>query len=102
MNPAPPEITALGLLAADTSIGEAKAAHDRGVVDVATVNHHGFPHGLLDSSKVQVTEFVPLRYDHHGVGAVCHLVRTVHVLDIRQDAPRSLHGCRIVSTHQSA
>src|SRR5579864_5446482 len=42
MNPAPPETTALclpALLAADTSIGEAQATHDRGVVDVAAVDH---------------------------------------------------------------
>src|SRR5579859_2924218 len=57
MNPAPPETTALGLLAllaADTPIREPEAAHDRRVVYVAAVDDNRLAHRGLEARQVEV------------------------------------------------
>src|SRR5712692_5955637 len=98
MNPAPPDTTARGLavlraaggsrlVAADASIREAKAAHGRGVVDVAAVDDHRLPHRLLDTTEVEVAEFVPLRDQDQRVGAGGERVRVLDVFDLRLNLP---------------
>src|SRR6266550_3067182 len=49
MNPAPPEMTARGLLAANAAIDEAQVSHGDRVVDVPAVHHDRVPHELLDT-----------------------------------------------------
>src|SRR5260370_40723555 len=61
MKPAPPETTALSLVAADTSIGETEVAHDLRVVDVAAVHDHRTAHRGLDATEGEAAELVPLR-----------------------------------------
>src|SRR5437899_8722143 len=52
MKPAPPETTALGLLAANAAVGEAQVSHRHRVVDVPAVHHDRMPHQLLDPRHV--------------------------------------------------
>src|SRR6267142_3032343 len=81
MNPAPPEITARGLLwllAANSSVGEAQPAHHRRVVDVAAVDHDRLSHRPLDAAQVQETELVPLRDHDQRIRTGRDLVSVVH------------------------
>src|SRR5260370_25676105 len=74
MKPAPPETTALSLVAADTSIGETEVAHDLRVVDVAAVHDHGPTHGGLDAAEVEAAELVPFSDYDQRVGALGEVI----------------------------
>src|SRR5439155_9244268 len=69
MNPAPPETTALGLLAANAAVGEAQAAHHGRIVDVAAIDDDRPPHELLDAGHVELAELVPFRDEDERVRA---------------------------------
>src|SRR2546427_10966484 len=61
MNPAPPETTALGLLAANAAVGEAQAAHHGRIVAVAAIDRDRSPHELLDAGHVWLAELGSVR-----------------------------------------
>src|SRR5205823_4889678 len=69
MNPAPPDTTARGLIAAHPPVHKAQLAHLAGLVDVAAVDQHGPSHGALYARHVQLPELVPLRHQQERVGA---------------------------------
>src|SRR6266566_1556060 len=74
MNPAPPETTALCLVAADTPVGETEVAHDLRVVDVAPVDDHGPAHRGLDAAEVESSKLIPLSDHDQRVGALGEVV----------------------------
>src|SRR5689334_4132315 len=75
MNPAPPEMTARGLVAANAAVDEAQALDDGRVVDVAAVDDDRGAHQSLDAGQVELPELVPLGDQHERVGAGRDLVR---------------------------
>src|SRR5947199_9537263 len=100
MKPAPPETTArcfpLGLLAADTPVREAKLAHRRRHVDVASVDEDRRAHRASDAREVELAELVPFGHEDQRIRAGGHLVRVLAVLEVREDLLRPFHGGRIV------
>src|ERR1700693_2270372 len=69
MKTAPPDPPARGraLIAANAPVGEAKAPHLRGVVDVSPIDHHRPAHRRLQSGEVELAELVPFRDQHQAV-----------------------------------
>src|SRR5947207_8750771 len=99
MNPAPPEMTARGLLPANAAVGEAQVSHGDRVVDVSAVHDDRMAHELLDARHVELAELIPLRDQHDRVGAGRDLVRILQVLDVGQQEPRAVHRRRVVGAH---
>src|ERR1700680_2456940 len=91
MKPAPPETTARALLAADASIGEAQAAHDRRVVDVSPVDHYRFAHRGLHTGEVQEAELVPPGDQHQRIGSVGDRIRVRAVFDLGEQRLGTFH-----------
>src|SRR5438046_5136787 len=102
MNPAPPEMTARGLLAANAAVGEAQVSHGDRVVDVPAVHDDRMAHELLDARHVELAELIPLRDQHDRVGAGRDLVRILQVLDVGQQHARPLDRRRIVGADLGA
>src|SRR5260370_3196607 len=85
MNPAPPETTARGLappalLAANSAVREAQAAHRGRDEDVSSVDHDRRAPRGSDAPEVEVAEFAPLGHDHQRVRPGRELVRVPGVL----------------------
>src|SRR5206468_12744043 len=90
MHPAPPEMTARGLLAANAAVDEVQVSHGDRVVDVPAVHHDRVAHQLLDARHVELAELVPLRDQHDRVGAGRDLIRILQVLDVGQQDLRAV------------
>src|SRR5207302_3971611 len=82
MNPAPPEMTALGLFAANAAIRETQASHQCRVIDVAAVDDDRTAHELLDARHVELPELIPFRDQDQRVCAGGHRVRVLEILDL--------------------
>src|SRR5216684_4061905 len=104
MKPAPPETTARSclLVAANTSICEAVAAHDHRVVDVAPIHDHRPAHRSLQAPHVEMAKLVPLRDHDQRVCARGQTICVLRVLDRRQLDARALHRRRVVGAHMRA
>src|SRR5882724_7932154 len=87
-NPAPPEMTARGLLAANAAVGEAQVSHGDRVVDVPAVHDDRVAHEVFDARHVELAELVPLGDQHDRVGAGRDLVRVFQILDVGQQELR--------------
>src|SRR5579864_141624 len=102
MKPAPPETTALGLVAANAPVGEPHRLHRVWVVDVAAVDDDGPAHRLLDPAEVEVAKLIPLRDHDQRVRAVGDLVGVLEILDLREDGAAPLDGGGVVRAHPGA
>jgi len=86
------------LAAADTFVVEALLKHLFGLEQVAAVNYHrGLKKGF-NAFKIRVAEFVPLGYDHQGIGTPENIVGLFPIGDsVAKRLVRLFHRLRVVS-----
>src|SRR5215472_92645 len=86
-------------VAPDTAIDKAEPAHLLGVIDVAAVDHDRPPHQAFELLEIELLELVPFSHDDYGVGAPGHGLRIAAVVEVGQERPRLLDGCRVIGAH---
>src|SRR6266511_2438920 len=90
-------------LPSDRVILEAEATHALRLPEVAPVEDQGALELAAQPLEVEVLELVPLRHQHHRVGAVGRLVGRVAERDGgRQEPLRIVHGRRVVGADPGA
>src|SRR4051812_15847874 len=104
--PSPPTritaCTAGASLPPDALVDQTRRAHGLRVQRVAAVDEHLAAHRVGDGAQVDALELVPLRDEHHGVGAADGAERVVGELEARHEPPRLVLGDRVVRAHVRA
>src|SRR5437762_972585 len=87
-------------LPSDRVVLEAEASHALRLPEIAPVEDHGALELAAQTLEVEVLELVPLRHQHHCVGAVGRLVGRLAEGDGgRQEPLRVVHGRRVVGAY---
>src|ERR1041384_3592227 len=100
INPAPPVIRYLAIIASYRVVSKTELAQVRRIEDVATIENHRLLEQSFDAPKIRPAKFVPFGQNQQRCGAMSRVVVSMRVLDsIAEDFPRLFHRLRIECLH---